>query len=169
MSQSHQRSVFVLGYGNPGRKDDGLGPKAAERVESLDLSFVTTDAAYQLNIEDAEAISRYDMVIFVDASLSAPGPFSFERIYPADEVTFTSHSVSPGSIVKLAADHFGPVPEAYVMGIRGYSFEFEEGLTELARANLDAATAFLAAFLPLFAHKFVPAKARSERESTNAH
>ncbi len=141
------RSVFVLGYGNPGRQDDGLGLSMAETIQSLGLSFVTTDAAFQLNIEDAETISGYDVVIFVDASVDAPEPFSFERLAPAGEVTFTSHSVSPGSIMKLAADHFGPAPEAYVMAIRGYSFEFEEGLTEPAQRNLEAALTFLSDFL----------------------
>jgi hydrogenase maturation protease len=168
MSAEKYRSFFVLGYGNPGRQDDGLGPKAAERIESLGLPFVTTDAAFQLNIEDAEAISRFDSVIFVDASLSTPGPFLFERIYPSDEVTFTSHSVSPGSVMKLAADHFGHVPEAYLMGIRGYSFEFEEGLTDLARANLDVATLFLGAFLPLHALRCVPGRSEPIRKSTSA-
>ncbi len=147
MSPDKRRSVFILGYGNPGRADDGIGPEAAERIDALGLPFVTADAAFQLNIEDAEAISGYDVAIFVDASVSAPEPFSFERLYPADEVTFTSHSVSPGSIMKLCADHFGPAPQAWVMAIRGYSFEFEEGLTEGAQANLEAALAFLSDFL----------------------
>jgi len=147
------QSIFVLGYGNPGRQDDGLGPKAAGLIASLGLSFVTTDAAFQLNIEDAEAISGYDIAVFVDASISAPEPFSFEPIRPADEVTFTSHSVSPGSIMKLCADHFGPAPEAWVMAIRGYSFEFNEGITEAAERNLDAAVRFLSDFLGRYAHR----------------
>ena len=147
MSRDEIRSVFVLGYGNPGRQDDGLGPRAAEGVGSLGLSFVTVDTAYQLNIEDAEVISGHDIVVFIDASVSAPEPFSFERVVPADSVTFTSHAVSPGSILRLCADHFGPPPEAWVMAIRGYSFEFEEGLTEAARENLEEAAAFLTEFL----------------------
>jgi hydrogenase maturation protease len=155
-----KQSIFVLGYGNPGRQDDGLGPKAAERIASLGLPFVTTDAAFQLNIEDAEAISGYNAVIFVDASVSAPEPFSFDSLSPADEVTFTSHSVSPGSIMRLCADHFGPAPQAWVMAIRGYSFEFEEGLTEAARKNLDAALAFLSDFLGRYAHQSSPTGSR---------
>jgi hydrogenase maturation protease len=147
VSVERKRSIFVLGYGNPGRQDDGLGPKAAEGIASLGLPFVSTDAAFQLNIEDAEAISGHDVVIFVDASVSAPEPFSFERLYPAGEVTFTSHSVSPGSILRLCTDHFGPAPEAYVMGIRGYSFEFEEEMTAAARGNLEKALSFLSDFL----------------------
>jgi hydrogenase maturation protease len=28
--------VLVIGYGNPGRQDDGLGPAAAAEIEKLD-------------------------------------------------------------------------------------------------------------------------------------
>ncbi len=147
MTERLRQSIFVLGYGNPGRQDDGLGVAAAEGIRPLGLPRITFETAYQLNIEDAEAISGHDVVIFIDASLNAPEPFSFERLAPAEEVSFTSHSVSPGSILKLCAEHFGPAPEAWVLAIRGYSFEFEERLTEKARENLDAAIAFLSEIL----------------------
>ncbi len=153
MSDQKKRSVFVLGYGNPGRQDDGLGPKAAESVAALGLECVTVEIAYQLNIEDAFGISGHDVVVFVDASIDAPEPFSFEPLVPADEVTFTSHSVSPGSIMKLCADHFGPAPQAWVMAVRGYTFEFEEGLTERAQRNLEEALAFLSDFLTKRSHE----------------
>jgi len=143
MTCNAKRSIFVIGYGNPGRQDDGLGPAAARRVAEFGFSNVTIEMAYQLNIEDAFGISGHDAAVFIDASVNAPEPFLFERVYPADEVTFTSHSMSPGSVMKLAADHFGPAPEAYVMGIRGYSFEFMEGMTDNAERNLQAAIVFL--------------------------
>ncbi|MBN2225011.1 MAG: hydrogenase maturation protease [Deltaproteobacteria bacterium] len=156
-----EQSVFVLGYGNPGRQDDGLGPKAADLITSLGLPFITVDAAFQLNIEDAEAISGYDTVVFVDASVSAPEPFSFDSLSPADDITFTSHSVSPGSIMRLCADHFGPAPRGWVMAIRGYSFEFEEGLTGQAQRNLESALAFLSDFLIKQSQKSPPEKPAS--------
>ncbi len=112
--------------------------------------MVTVDIAFQLNIEDAEAISGHDVVVFVDASVQGPEPFSWERIAPADAVTFTSHSVSPGSILKLAADHFGPAPEAWLMAIRGYSFDFEQAMTGEAVRNMEEAAAFLSNALVRF-------------------
>jgi DNA-binding response OmpR family regulator len=44
--------VLVIGYGNPGRLDDGLGPALAETLQRLDLPGVTVDADYQLTAED---------------------------------------------------------------------------------------------------------------------
>ncbi|VGO14536.1 hypothetical protein PDESU_03099 [Pontiella desulfatans] len=66
-------STLVIGYGNPGRLDDGLGPAFAERIQGLGLSGVTVESNYQLNIEDAELVSRYDTVVFADASVDAAG------------------------------------------------------------------------------------------------
>ena len=49
------RKVLLIGYGNPGRLDDGLGPALAAAVEKLAIPGVTVDADYQLNVEDAAA------------------------------------------------------------------------------------------------------------------
>ena len=53
--------ILVYGYGNPGREDDGAGPYLAGLFEEAGLLGVDTDADYQLQIEDAVAISEYDL------------------------------------------------------------------------------------------------------------
>jgi len=119
----------------------------AESVEALGLPFVEVEVAFQLNIEDAVLISRFDIVVFVDASVSASEPYSFVRITPDEEISFTTHSLSPGSVLAICDDHFGPVPEAWQLAIRGSEFEFQEGLTEKAAHNLEEAVAFLSTVL----------------------
>ncbi len=135
--------ILVLGYGNPGREDDGLGPAVVEALEALDLSGVTVDADYQLNVEDAAALAEHDIVLFVDASVKGPDPYSYKEIGPASEITFTSHSVSPESVVAMSEDHFGKRPRAYVLAIRGHRFEFAEGLTPQGQKNLKEALAYI--------------------------
>ena len=131
--------LLVLGYGNPGRQDDALGPALVERIEAMGLPGVTVDADYQLNIEHGAQLAAYDAVVFIDASTTAPEPFEFERVAPSDAVTFTTHAVSPGSVLAIAADHFGGAPEAWVLGIRAYAFEFMQDLTPKAGENLAQA------------------------------
>lgn len=143
----NDRRVLILGYGNPGRQDDGLGPAIAGAVAAWELPNVTTDDPYQLNIEDAAALAEHDLVVFVDASVDAPAPYSLTRIAPAAAITFTSHSVSPESVLALCADHFHATPEAYVLAVRGYAFEFEEGLTPQARDNMISALACVQALI----------------------
>ncbi|MEW6249018.1 MAG: hydrogenase maturation protease [Planctomycetota bacterium] len=136
--------VLVLGYGNPARRDDGLGPRAAAALEQLKLPDVTVDADYQLTVEDADACARHDVVVFIDAAVDGPEPFVFRRIEPGPVVMFSSHSATPEGVLKLTEELFHEEPEAYVLGIRGYEFnEFDENLSERAAANLAAALAFI--------------------------
>lgn len=151
--------ILLLCYGNPGRLDDGLGPALAERLEGLfaeasakaDRGFegVTVDSDYQLQVEDAARIADHDVVIFADASVSAPAPFTFRQIQPVGEISFTTHSVSPGALLALAHEHFDADAAGYVLAIRGYEFDgFGELLSEKATSHLTAAVDFLAARLP---------------------
>jgi len=135
--------ILVLGYGNPGRGDDGLGPALADRIESLDLTGVTVDAAYQLNIEDAAAVADHDLVIFVDAAATGKEPFSVRRLTPAADITFTSHLVSAESILAISQEAFSKAPECWLIGIRGYEFDLYEVFSEKAERNLSAAFSFI--------------------------
>ncbi len=146
--------VLVIGCGNPGRLDDGLGPALAERLEALRLPGVTVEADYQLNVEHAAAVAEHDVVVFADAAVSGPEPFFFRAAAPGGGVGFSSHSVSPPEVLALARELFGSRAKGYVLGIRGYRFdEFGERLSPRARANLAAAERFLRRLLsePSFA------------------
>lgn len=136
-------SIYVYGFGNPGRQDDGLGPAIIEKLENEKIQGIKTDCNYQLNIEDADNIAGCEFVIFVDASIDADEPFSFRRIEPAAEITFTTHSMSPESVIALCTDIHGSAPEAYVLAIRGYEWEFLEGLSPEAENNFHDAYRFL--------------------------
>lgn len=137
-----EKRMLVLGYGNPGRQDDALGPAVAEGIEVLGLSGVTVETDYQLNIEHGAMIAEHDAVVFVDASREAREPFSLKKIAPASEITFTSHSVSPEAVLAIAEEHFDSHPRAWVLAVRGYEFEFAEGLSARARENCGKAVAF---------------------------
>jgi hydrogenase maturation protease len=136
--------VLLIGFGNPGRLDDGLGPALAAAMERSNLRGVTVDSDYQLTVEDAAAVARHDIVIFADADVSGPEPFSFRRIEPAAQWSFSTHAIEPASVLGLADQLFGAQPEGYLLGIRGYEFDaFGERLSRQAQANLAAATTFL--------------------------
>lgn len=138
-----EKLIFVCGYGNPGRQDDGLGPLIAEKISGLQLEGIVTDSDYQLNIEDAYDIAHYEAVVFVDASLNGNEPYVFSEVLPANEIRFTSHTLPPSSLISLCEDLYGTTPEAYIMAVRGYSFEFNEPMTENAERNMEKALLFL--------------------------
>jgi hydrogenase maturation protease len=133
--------LLVIGYGNPGRRDDGLGPAFADAVAALDLPGVQVEVDYQLNVEDAAAAAASRRVLFVDADCAGREPFAVRRLAPAAATTsFSTHSVQPEAVLALAKDLFGAEPETWLLGIRGYEFnEFGEGLSARAATNLAAA------------------------------
>ncbi len=135
--------VLVIGYGNPGRQDDGLGPAVAVVIEQLGRHHIAAFEAYQLNIEDAIDIARHDIVWFVDASLTGPAPYAVRDLSPGASIEFTSHILRPEALLAIARQVFGATPEAHLLAIRGYCFEFVEGLTSGATDNLAAAISML--------------------------
>ena len=140
--------LLVVGYGNPGRGDDGLGPAFAEAVEKLDLPGVTVDVNYQLTVEITDAVARHPVVVFADAELRGPEPFWFRPVKPrvTPGWSFTSHHLDPTAVLALAEEIFGARPVGYLLGIRGYAFEeLKEALTANAAANLAAAVQFFQA------------------------
>ncbi len=135
--------VLIYGFGNPGRQDDGVGVVLTNLLEKEGFDHVDIDYNYQLNIEDALTISEYDAVIFVDASLDAEPPFDFYRISAKDDITFTTHSLSPESVLALCSDVYHKIPEAYVLAVRGYEWEFVEKMSQKGEENLFAAFGFI--------------------------
>lgn len=140
--------ILVIGYGNPGRLDDGLGPALADALEPMDLPGVTVESNYQLTVEDAAAVAEHDAVIFADAAVSGPEPFDFRPIAPGHGEGFSTHSVQPETVLGLARRLFRARTDGYILGIRGYEFnEFGQRLSERAEENLDAAVGFVRAAL----------------------
>jgi hydrogenase maturation protease len=137
-------SVLILCYGNPGRLDDGLGAAFAEKIRAVAPSGVTVEVDYLLTVEHASDIAENSVVIFVDASLKGPEPFSFQRVEPLSIQSFSTHLIEPGSVLGLAAELFRAKTAGFCLGIRGYEFdEFGEQLSSKAKTNLAAAVEFL--------------------------
>ena len=136
--------VLLIGFGNPGRIDDGLGPALADAIEKISLEDVTVDSNYQLTVEDSSAVADHDVVIFVDASVDCSEPFAFSKIEPKADISFTTHSIEPESVLGLAYQLFDAKTSGYLLGIRGYEFnEFGERLSDKAQNNLLEAIKFI--------------------------
>ena len=143
MTQTDEK-VLIIGYGNPGRLDDGLGPALAEAMTQKAMPGVSVDANYLLTVEDAADISEHDVVVFADAAVKGAEPFFFTEVEPKAELSFSSHHMEPPSLLGLAHDMFESHARGFALGIRGYDFdEFGQRLSEGAQNNLIDAIAFL--------------------------
>ena len=131
---------LVFAVGNPSRGDDALGPLAAERVAALGRDEVEVLTDFQLQVEHALDLVGRELVIFVDASVSAAEPFTCEPAAPARDATHTSHALSPAAVLDAYTRVVdAPLPPIFVVAIRGYAFELGEAPSARALENLEAA------------------------------
>jgi hydrogenase maturation protease len=139
--------ILIYGYGNPGRQDDGLGnafvDDFSQWIKMQGKTGFEFDSNYQLNIEDSTAISDKDLVIFIDASTEDIKDFILTPVNSETQVTFTTHAASPGYIVQLCHELYGREPAVFLLHIRGYEWDFKEGLTQQAQMNLANALEFM--------------------------
>jgi len=153
------KRILIYAYGNPGRQDDGLGNRFIEEIgkwiEKENLVQIDLESNYQLNIEDAYTISGKDLVIFVDASVEDIEDFRLSLVTPsAGRSEFTMHAASPAFILALCHKLYNKYPVTYLLQIRGYEWEFREGLSAGAEKNLAGVLDFIkkkltdTAFLP---------------------
>lgn len=140
--------ILLIGYGNPGRGDDGLGPALAAAIEAQAMARVTIEIDYQLTVDHAGLIAAHDVVVFADAMMGLPVPYRFSEIGSAIPAALGSHQVTPEAAMALAALLFGQRPPAWMLAIAGDAFgEVSEGLSPRAEDNLARALTFLQVWL----------------------
>lgn len=132
--------ILVIGIGNNARQDDGLGWKF---LEILEMGFYNTDNLvykYQLMVEDAELVSKYSTVFFIDAC-TTPLPLGFEikPLKSCEKITYSTHKMPPEEIVYLTQTVYNKFPKAFVIKIEGYQWDLEIGLSKKAEKNLKNA------------------------------
>ena len=150
------KHTLVCGFGNLYRRDDGAGRAVVNALRkrmgrvplsTMDDGFddltrsVDTVVLHQLVPEIADTVADYDLVIFVDAHVpDLPDPLHEEPITPADRApSFVSHQTPPGVLLDLAQRMYGHTPHAVMLSLRGYDFDFGEGLSPQTAALVPVA------------------------------
>jgi hydrogenase maturation protease len=132
--------LLIFGWGNPSRGDDALGPLLVERIEALNLPDVECLTDFQLQVEHALDLLERRRILFVDASLAATAPFAVTRLAPARDASFSTHAITPESVMQVYVDlHDEDPPPCDLLAIRGERFELGEALSPAAAGHLDAA------------------------------
>ena len=151
-----QSKTLVIGYGNADRQDDGVGwhviKNLAERLgetvpndpgEAIDVETDRVDLTFVLQIfpELAETLSHYERVCFVDAHTSAiPDEIAWVALEPAYEKSPLTHHMSPKTVLSIAATIYDVHPEAILVSVRGYSFQFDRDLSPQSATLTQQAT-----------------------------
>ncbi len=135
--------ILVFGWGNPSRGDDALGPLFVDRLTELALPGVECITDFQLQVEHALDLQDRRCALFVDASVDVAAPFAVSVIGPLQDASFTSHAMSPQSVLQVYSDlNDAPPPPSWLLAIRGERFELGEPLSGNAARNIEAALAW---------------------------
>ena len=146
-------SLLIFAWGNPSRGDDALGPALVERLEAArpghpEWGEVALLTDFQLQPEHALDLDGCARVLFVDASVSCVPPYVFDRLQPVRDFGYTTHAMKPEALLAVFRQVTGrEPPPAWLLTIRGFSFELGEPISAGAQAHLEAAAAFLESFL----------------------
>lgn len=141
--------LVVFAVGNPSRGDDALGPQlaarfAAEMQAAGRVAEFELIEDFQLQIEHALDLQGRALALFVDAGTGTPAPYSFRPIMPAPAGGHTTHALTPAAVLQVFRQIHGNEPApAFLLCVRGESFELGEALTSAAEEHLEAALALL--------------------------
>jgi hydrogenase maturation protease len=141
---------LVLGFGNVYRRDDGVAFEVVNGIreqlghpplEVDDWGYehlgqdVDTLFLHQLVPELAEIVARYDQVFFVDAHVGTiPDLIREEELDVCYAAATVPHQLLPGTVLAMARDLYGKCPRGVLVSIRGYDFDFGEGLSPQTKA-----------------------------------
>lgn len=143
MSKEETSNILIIGIGNSGRKDDGLGWLMLDFIKK---KFFNIDCLYryQLQIEDAEILSHYPTVVFVDATReNTENGFFFRSCHPNKGFGLSSHILEPETVLWLEDKLYHKNPMAYALGIEGKEWDLSLDPSEAGLHNLSKAQDFL--------------------------
>ncbi|HON69284.1 MAG TPA: hydrogenase maturation protease, partial [Phycisphaerae bacterium] len=134
--------IRIIAWGNMGRRDDGSALVLAERLAEryAGVSDVVVQEYHQLGPELVDDLHHCRLAIFVDAHAHEDGAdVTFGRLLPAQTGGLDTHHCPPDVLLGLTAAMHLNVPEAWLVGIRGYDWDFGDILSERTRqAMLEA-------------------------------
>ena len=138
------KPILIFTWGNPSRGDDAIGPRVYDLLQQEPFEHVEILTDFQLQIEHATDLENRDCVLFVDASLTASEPFEFYKLEPQQDHTYTTHAMSPASLLEVYRKTYNQAPPpAFMLSIRGYEFDLGSPVSGKATDNMVKAIGFL--------------------------
>ncbi|MGF1661958.1 MAG: hydrogenase maturation protease [Kineosporiaceae bacterium] len=120
---------LVIGYGNPLRRDDGLGWHAASVLALSRPGGARVLQRHQLTPELAVDVAAASEVVFVDARPADGAGIRVEEVTPEYGALSWTHHLTPGELLGLASLCGHAPPRAWLVSAPVTCTEPGEGLT----------------------------------------
>jgi hydrogenase maturation protease len=110
---------------------------------NCESTFRTLLEDFQLQIEHAMDMKDRRLVLFIDAGMDTPVPYSFYRAQANDEPVLYSHALAPEALLKVYTQFYQDAPpDVFILCICGERFELGEALSSPALERLAQALEF---------------------------
>jgi Ni,Fe-hydrogenase maturation factor len=89
-------------------------------------------------------VSEYDRVFFIDAHTGDQSEdLVISKVEPCFQHSPLTHHFTPQSCMEISQSIYHRSPEAWLVSIKGYLFEFEDSLSESSSRAVDQAVQWL--------------------------
>jgi hydrogenase maturation protease len=137
--------ILILAIGNESRGDDAIAPlllrRLATKHDGGQFEFIED---FQLQIEHAADLIGRELVLFVDAGMDTPSPYSFRRAVSSDDRALFSHAIAPEAVLATYGQVYRQTPPAaFVLCVRGERFELGEPPSTQAEMRMEQAMGLL--------------------------
>jgi hydrogenase maturation protease len=144
---------WILALGNPQRQDDGIGPCVAACLRRYGKQWrgVAIESEPMLDPTLLEEVADAEAILFVDAAIDGQKE-SIRWSHLAPELSHRSfgfHHLSPAAFLGLLGSLYHRHPNAWLVAVRGDSFDLAEKVTPIARWRAEAAAAQIAEWVAL--------------------
>ncbi len=142
--------VCIVGYGNPQRGDDAVGPLVVQRLRAALgprpwLRFFILHQLEELLLDD---LGNASLLILVDASAQDTAErVQWRKLEARGCASACSHHMEPGMLLWLVGLTRGSYPEAWVVSIKGENFGQDQSMSPRALCLALQAQREIEAFL----------------------
>ena len=157
---NRKMKILLIAYGNPYRGDDGIGAWILQYIKGDGLLYFKPEGRrketedrregiegvkkgtpsvdklilQELTLDLAETLAQYNLVVFIDAAISGE-PVTWRELKADNVSSPLSHHLPPEKLLFYAELLYQKTPHAFLLSVRGDSFEFEEHLSPAAQKN----------------------------------
>ena len=143
-------STWLIGYGNPHRRDDGLGPYVVDRLcdELHSTGRMAFCSLHQLDPVLVDELQMAELIILVDATVeNLDGGVRWTKVRPGIEISsWATHHLKPSTWLGLLQAFYHRSPPTWLVSVQGTDFGFGEGLSPETKEAADRAKVEIARF-----------------------
>lgn len=142
---------WIIGYGNPQRRDDGIGPYVAGRVDKSlkHRKGIRILILHQLEPDLVEELRHASAIILVDAAINdLKGGWQWIKVEPElRDFHYLTHHFKPSFLLGLLQSLYQKCPQTWLISVQGDNFEFGEGLTPGAEKRAQRVVSEITKFI----------------------